>query len=62
MIQMEHKMNIDGKWLELKELESYIIILQRAIQNERDEIEFVDISNFLDMVLEKINHIMRLEN
>ncbi len=55
-------MNLNRKWFELKELESYIIILQRAIQNECDEIDLVDISNFLDMVLEKINHIMRLEN
>ncbi len=55
-------MNINRKWLELKELESYIIILQRAIQNEQDEIEFIDINNFLDMVLEKINHIMKIEN
>ena len=54
-------MNLDKKWLELKELESYIIILQRAIQNEQNDIEFVDISNFLEMILVKINRIMKLE-
>ena len=55
-------MIIDRRRLELKELESYIIILQKAIQNEHDDIEFIDINNFLDMLLEKVDRIMQMDN
>ena len=54
-------MDWSRKKLEIKELESYIIVLQRAIQNEHNDMEFVDISNFLDMVLDKIDYIMKID-
>lgn len=45
--------------LQIEELKSCIIILQKAIENENEEIFFSDISNYLEIALFKINKIIK---
>ncbi len=41
--------------LELKEIKSCIYILQKAIENENNEIILSDISNYLEIALNKLD-------
>ena len=41
--------------LELKEIKSCMLILQKALENENDEILKTDIDNYLEILLEKID-------
>lgn len=45
--------------LQIEELKSCIIILQKAIENENEEIFFSDISNYLEIALCKVNKIIK---
>ncbi len=51
---MENK--IADFYLQLKELKSGIIILQKAVENESEEIETTDIRNCLEIIKDKINN------
>ena len=51
---MENK--IADFYLQLKELKSCIIILQKAVENESEEIETTDIRNYLEIIKDKINN------
>ncbi len=44
--------------LELEEIKSCMIILQKAIENECDEIEPTDVSNYLEITIEKIKNVI----
>ena len=45
--------------LKLKEIRSCIIVLQQAIQNENKEVDYSDVDNYLEIILEKINKIIK---
>ncbi len=54
--------NAPDLYLNLKEIRSCLIILQKAIQNEseNDEIEYSDISNYLEIAINKMEHVITL--
>lgn len=45
--------------LQVKELRSLIVVLQKAVQNEYDEILKKDISNYLELALNKIDTLIK---
>ncbi len=45
--------------LKLKEIRSCIVVLQQAIQNENKEVDYSDVDNYLEIILEKINKIIK---
>ena len=47
-------------YLQLQEIRSCIIILQKAIENEDEETGLSDINNYLTIALDKINHVIRM--
>ncbi len=53
---MEDK--IADLYLQLQEVRSCIIILQKAIENESEEIGLSDINNYLTIALDKTNNII----
>lgn len=55
-IIMEDK--IADLYLQLQEVRSCIIILQKAIENESEEIGLSDINNYLTIALDKTNNII----
>ena len=57
-IIMEDK--IADLYLQLQEVRSCIIILQKAIENESEEIGLSDINNYLAIALDKINNTISL--
>ena len=48
--------------LQLQEVRSCIIILQKAIENESEEIGLSDINNYLTIALDKINNTINMYN
>ena len=55
-IIMEDK--IADLYLQLQEVRSCIIILQKAIENESEEIGLSDINNYLTIALDKTNNVI----
>ena len=55
-IIMEDK--IADLYLQLQEVRSCIIILQKAIENESEEVGLSDINNYLTIALDKTNNII----
>ena len=53
---MEDK--IADLYLQLQEVRSCIIILQKAIENESEEIGLSDINNYLTIALDKTNNVI----
>ena len=47
-------------YLQLQEIRSCIIILQKAMDNESEELEISDISNYLTLALDKINNAIEI--
>lgn len=47
-------------YLQLQEIRSCIIILQKALDNESEELEISDISNYLTLALDKINNAIEI--
>lgn len=45
--------------LKLKEIRSCIVVLQQVIQNENKEVDYSDVDNYLEIILEKINKIIK---
>lgn len=48
--------------LQLEELRSCVVILQKALQNENDEVFLKDIDNYLEIILGKIDLIIKNTN
>ena len=57
-IIMEDK--IADLYLQLQEVRSCMIILQKAIENESEEIGLSDINNYLTIALDKINNVIKM--
>ncbi len=57
-IIMEDK--IADLYLQLQEVRSCIIILQKAIENESEEVGLSDINNYLTIALDKINNTIKM--
>ena len=55
---MEDK--IADLYLQLQEVRSCIIILQKAIENESEEVGLSDINNYLTIALDKINNVIKM--
>ncbi len=55
---MEDK--IADLYLQLQEVRSCMIILQKAIENESEEIGLSDINNYLTIALDKINNVIKM--
>ena len=47
-------------YLQLQEIRSCMIILQKALDNESEELEISDISNYLTLALDKINNAIEI--
>ena len=47
-------------YLQFQEIRSCIIILQKALDNESEELEISDISNYLTLALDKINNAIEI--
>ncbi len=45
--------------LNFKEIRSYIVVLQQAIQNEFSETNLSDIDNSLEIIIERIDNIIK---
>lgn len=54
--------DIPDLYLGLQEIRSCLVILQKAVQNEgeKDEIEYSDISNYLEVAIGKAEHVIKL--